>query len=211
MSIRVIQPLRRDKPSKSEKGKNYSKHKPDLQEDFNYCCGYCGSFDGFGYTKTYFEIDHFVPKNFLIESGSEIGLSKYSNLVYSCRFCNNSKTDYWPSQSETVYIRGEEGFIEPCHIDYEKHIYRTNEGAIMWSTPIGKWMVTIAFKFDERIEEIKLLWKYNKTRVAIEKIIDELNSYAEDSNEYREIKNNLTPLFEKHYYLQKELGDFYNG
>ncbi|MBW8332728.1 MAG: HNH endonuclease [Prolixibacteraceae bacterium] len=211
MTVREKIPMRRPNPSKSETGNNYGKHKPDLQEDFNYCCGYCGSFDGFGYTKTYFEIDHFVPKDFLIKSKSVIGLSKYSNLVYSCRSCNNFKTKHWPSQRDDIYLNGDEGFVDPCGSEYENHLYRTDDGAIMWNTPIGKWMVTIAFKFDERIEELKLLWKYNSIRLTIEKIIDELNRYSVDSVEYNEIKNQLTPLFEKHYFLQKELADFYNG
>lgn len=211
MNIREIFPERRKNPSKSEKGNNYSKHKPDLQEDFNFCCGYCGAFDGFGYTKTYFEIDHFVPKDFLAKSKSKIGLSTYSNLIYSCRFCNNSKTKYWPSQRDDIYIKDDEGFVDPCDLEYENNMYRTNEGAIMWSTPIGKWMVTVAFKFDERIEEIKLLWQYNGIRILIEKIIDELNNYPIHSHEYIEARKELTPLFEKHYFLQKELANFYNG
>ncbi|PBI82680.1 HNH endonuclease [Flavobacterium sp. ACN2] len=211
MSIREAIPIRRNKPTKSEEGNNYTKHKPDLQKDFNFSCGYCGAFDGFGYTKTYFEIDHFVPKDFLLKSKSKIGLSKYSNLVYSCRFCNNNKTKHWPSQRDDVYVINEEGFVEPCDIKYESNLYRTEEGSIMWSTPIGKWMATVAFKFDERTEEIKLLWKYNKTRIAIEKIIDELNRYPDNSNEYKKIKSELLPLFEKHYFLQKELATFYNG
>lgn len=211
MSIREIRPLRRKIPSKSEKGNNYHKHKSDLQEDFNYCCGYCGSFDGFGYTKTYFEIDHFVPKDFLIKSKSNISLSKYSNLVYSCRFCNNNKTKHWPSMREDIYVVGNEGFIEPCDLEYENHLYRTDDGAIMWNSSIGEWMATTAFKFDERMDELKLLWKYNKTRIAIEKIIDELNSYPDNSEEHNYIKAKLTPLFEKHYFFQKELATFYNG
>lgn len=211
MNVREKFPVRRKKPSQSQRGKNYSKHKPNLQEDFNFCCGYCGSFDGFGYTKTYFEIDHFVPKDFLTKSKSKIGLSTYFNLVYSCRFCNNNKTKHWPSQRDDIYIKEKEGFIEPCDLDYEKNLYRTEEGAIMWSTPIGKWMATIAFKFDERMEELKLLWKYNMTRITIDKIIDELSLYPTGSEEFIEINNELTPLFEKHYFLQKELATFYNG
>lgn len=211
MRVREELPKRRATPSKSENGENYGKHKPDLKEDFFSHCGYCGAYDGFGYTKTYFEIDHFVPKDFLIKSKSKISLSKYSNLVYSCRFCNNNKTKHWPSQKDDIYNDGNEGFIDPCDLDYEKHLYRTDEGAIMWSSPLGKWMATTAFKFDERIEEIKLLWQYNRTRIAIEKIIDELNKYSDGSLEYNEIKNKLQPIFEKHYFLQKELAFFYNG
>jgi len=210
MNVREELPERRKTPTKSELGNNYRKHKPDLQDDFNSCCGYCGAFDSFGYTKTYFEIDHFVPKDFLLESKSKIGLSKYSNLVYSCRFCNNYKSKHWPSQRDDIYIKGEEGFIDPCDKDYETHLYRTTEGAIMWNSNIGKWMATIAFKFDEREREIKLLWKYNKIRITIDKIIDELNNYAEGSAEYIEIENRVIPLFKKHFFLQKELADFYN-
>lgn len=211
MSIREKPPVRRQSPSKSEKGNNYHKHKSDLEEDFNHCCGYCGSFDGFGYRSTYFEIDHFVPKDFLIKSGSDIGLSKYSNLVYSCRFCNNHKSKHWPSQRDDIFIHGDEGFVDPCNPDYDDHLYRTNDGNIMWKTALGKWMATTAFKFDERSEELKLLWKYNKTRIVIEKIIDELNNYPRNSIEYEEIEGTLSPLFKKHYFLLKELASFYNG
>ncbi|RBP26941.1 HNH endonuclease [Oceanihabitans sediminis] len=210
MSVRETFPKRRTNPSKSEKGKNYQKHKPDLEEDFNHCCGYCGAFDGFGYTRTYFEIDHFVPKDFLMNSGSQIGLSKYSNLVYSCRFCNNNKSKHWPSQRDDVYHNGSIGFIEPCDPDYDNHLYRTSDGGILWHTPLGKWMATIAFKFDQRMEEIKLLWNYNKTRIAIEKIIEELINYPEDSSEYKEIENKLNPICKKHYFLQRQLASFYN-
>ncbi|WP_445721511.1 HNH endonuclease [Flavobacterium sp.] len=211
MSVREIVPFRRETPSKSEKGNDYGKHKPDLEEDFNYCCGYCGAFDGFGYTKTYFEIDHFVPKDFLIKSNSSIGFCKYSNLVYSCRFCNNNKNKHWPSESEDFFILDDKGYIDPCDPEYDNNLYRTEDGAIMWNTELGKWMATTAFKFDQRLEEIKLLWKYNKTRINIEKIIDELNDYLEGTDEYEEIKKELTPLFEKHYFLQRELATFYNG
>jgi hypothetical protein len=210
MSLREISPIRRVPPSKSETGNNYQKHKPDLEADFNHCCGYCGSFDGFGYTRTYFEIDHFVPKDFLINSGSKIGLSKYSNLVYSCRFCNNYKSKHWPSNRDDIYIVGDEGFVDPCHEDYDNHLFRKPDGEIMWNTELGKWMATTAFKFDERVEEIKLLWKYNKTRIAIEEIIDELIRYPEGSAEYQEIENKLNPICTKHYFLQRELASFYN-
>lgn len=210
MNLREKLPVRRKLPSKSENGKNHQKHKPDLEEDFNHCCGYCGSFDGFGYTLTYFEIDHFVPKDFLIKSGSKIGLCTYSNLVYSCRFCNNNKSKHWPSQRDDIYFSGNEGFIDPCTAEYDDHLYRTDDGEILWKTPLGKWMATTAFKFDERMEEIKLLWMYNKTRIAIEKIIDELLDYLEGSDEYKEIESKLNPIFKKHYFLQRELASFYN-
>lgn len=207
MKVREIQPQRRLSPGKSEKGNDYQKHKPELKEDFHSCCGYCGAYDGFGHASTYFEIDHFVPKDYLTRSESTISLCKYSNLVYSCRSCNNNKTKHWPSQRDDVYVIRDTGFIEPCDPEYENHLYRTDEGAIMWNTPIGKWMATTAFKFDERMEEVKLLWKYNKIRITIDELIIELNSYLEGSDEYEEIRKRISPLYERYYFLQKALRD----
>lgn len=211
MTVREKMPVRRTSPTRSENGNNYRKHKPDLREDFNQHCGYCGSYDSFGYSRTYFEIDHFVPKDFLLRTRSSIGLSKYSNLVYSCKFCNNYKTQHWPSQRDDVYIKGDTGFIDPCDPDYEKHLYRTDEGAIMWNTPIGKWLVTVAFRFDERSEEIKMLWKLNSIRLTIDKILDELSMYQTESPDYLDRKSQLTNLFQTNYIIQKELANYYNG
>ena len=59
MKVRATLPIRRTVTTNNPTGKNWSKHKPDLREDFNNCCGYCGSFDGFRHT--YFEVDHFIP------------------------------------------------------------------------------------------------------------------------------------------------------
>lgn len=209
MTVRDEIPVRRTKLTQSEKGKNYSKHKPDLKKDFNNHCGYCGAYDGFGYTLTYFEIDHFIPKDFLIKNNSKIGLCKYSNLVYSCRFCNNNKTKFWPSEKDDVFRIKNVGYIDPCDPDYEKQFYRNDDGAILWRTQLGKWMSTVAFKFDIRIDEIKLLWKYNQTRKNIEKIAEILNQTPEGSDEFIEIKKKLSYFHEKHYQFQKILSEFY--
>ena len=101
MTIRDSLPKRRLKPTKNPKGNNWSKHKPDLREDFNKQCAYCGFFDG--YRHTYFEVDHFIPKVFLEKISSKIDLCQYSNLVYSCKFCNNNKLSKWPSNSCLLY------------------------------------------------------------------------------------------------------------
>src|ERR1700744_4369950 len=96
LPLRNKVPSRRPVPTRSPKD-NWRDHKEDLKTDFNHCCGYCDAYDGF--RDAYYEVDHFVPKSFF----KTISLTQYSNLVYSCRFCNNNKRAKWPSQSETIY------------------------------------------------------------------------------------------------------------
>ena len=211
MTVRIKTPKRRKKPDESEKGKNHSKHRPNLIEDFHNHCGYCGAYDGFGYTKTYFEIDHFVPKEFLKKTNSKIGFCKYDNLVYSCRSCNNSKSSLWPSEDENIHHKNDEGFIDPCSKEFDTHLYRTSDGAILWNTDLGKWMATEAFKFDEREKEIKILWNYNQIRIQIEFLIDLLNNEVEGSEEYNLIYEKLSPLNLKHFIFQKQLNEIDNN
>ena len=86
-ALRETIPARRVNPTLNPTGSDWSHHKPDLKEDFNSHCGYCYSYDG--YRHTYFEVDHFVPKSLILKNGWGISLTQYTNLVYSCKFCNN--------------------------------------------------------------------------------------------------------------------------
>lgn len=199
-------PIRRANPTLNPTGDNWGHHKPDLKEDFNNHCGYCNSYDGFRHT--YFEVDHFVPKDFFKPLGN-ITVTQYSNLIYSCKFCNNHKSNKWPSQSETIFNRNNEGFVDPCTDDYANHFKRTADGGLMWTTELGKWMFQKAFKFDERQESIKLLYNLNHLRVTIDSLILVLNKYAEGSKEYDEIYTKVSGYTFKYYKLHQELIQFY--
>jgi HNH endonuclease len=208
MIVRDKLPVRRIIPTKSEKGKKWSKHKKDLKVDFNNHCAYCGSFDGFA--KTYFEVDHFVPKVFFTKFNN-IGLAQYSNLVYSCKFCNGNKLAKWPSQSEDVYNKNNEGFIEPCDSEFDNHLYRTKDGAILWHTDLGKWMAVEAFKFDQREKEIKILWSLNKTRISIDSTTDLLNKETEGTEEYNVIYTKLLQISLTYVLFDKQLIEYYSN
>lgn len=200
-------PTRRTKPTKNPSGENWSHHKPDLKEDFNNRCAYCDSFDGFRHT--YFEVDHFIPKDFFKQFGN-IDSCQYNNLVYSCKFCNNSKRAKWPTQSQTEHNNGKQGFVDPCSKEYDAHFYRTNEGAIMWKNELGKWMHSVAFKFDEREKSIIILWNMDKLKKIIDEIASLLKKYKEDSFEYKLIYTELGKFTTPYYFLHQELIDFYN-
>lgn len=214
MTVRDKQPLRRpslnnpNKPSENEEGKSWSKHKPDLRVDFNLHCGYCGSYDGFRHT--YFEVDHFIPKS-LFEIKGEIKYCQYDNLVYSCKFCNNNKLAKWPSKDETKPKLNGEGFVDPCDSEYESHFKRLKDGSIIANSDLGKWMVTKAFKFDERDYSIKLLWNLNQIRIIIDALIELLKQEDENNDEYRKIKSKAEKYSLEYFIYHKQLIEYYNG
>ena len=192
----------------TKKVTNWGDHKPDLKIDFNNHCAYCHSFDGFRHT--WFEVDHFIPRNFF-ESRGNIQNTEYSNLVYSCKFCNNNKHSKWPSQSERDFNNGTEGFIEPCSIEYSNQFFRDSTGAIMWRTPLGKWMHTVAFKFDERERGIRLLWNLERLKDLIKKLKIILDRMDPGSEPYIKLKPLLLQLTLEYYEYDDELMNYYDS
>lgn len=144
---------------------DYKEYKDLLKEDFHNKCGYCDS--SYTWRTTWFEIDHFVPQKFL----KVISKTEYSNLVFACRSCNNSKRAKWPTGSETVHNNGiDEGFIDPCSPDYDQQFARHKNGSIRYKTALGKWMfhqlklhkpqhqiIWLIEQIDSNIEELKRL------------------------------------------------------
>ena len=206
MKVRDKLPKRRSHPTNNPTGNNWSDHKPDLREDFNKHCGYCGSYDH--YSQTWFEVDHFVPKSLFVKTG-KIGLCQYDNLVYSCKFCNNVKSSKWPSNDEAISNINNKGFIDPCNVDFDTQVYRTNNGSIRWLTPLGKWMVEVGFKFDERDYAVKLLWELNNLRKSIENMMAIARSHHVDSNEHKAIKAKAGEFALVHFLYRNELDEYY--
>ena len=114
--------------------KNYKKYRQQLSEDFNHRCGYCNDLDW--PRKEHFEIDHFVPKDAMVDLKD----NEYSNLVYSCRSCNNAKRAKWPSGDENLSNIDNKGWLDPCSEEYGEQFERTEDGAIIPKTELGKWM-----------------------------------------------------------------------
>jgi len=204
--FRQATPVRRTNPSKTPTGDNWSEHKPELRLDFNSRCGYCDSFDGFRHT--YFEVDHFIPKDFFKPLGN-ISVTDYKNLVYSCKFCNNSKRAKWPTQREDLFNDGTHGFDDPATALYDSHFYRTADGGIMWQSTVGKWMFRNAFFFDKRQSAIKILWNLNKLKLVIDALIVILNSKDKTSQDYKDLKSKISDYSLEYYLFHKELIEFY--
>lgn len=188
-------PIRRDNASQV---KHYKLHADSLKQDFNSRCGYCDS--SYTWRTSWFEIDHFVPKKFL----KTISESEYSNLVFACRSCNNSKRAKWPTGSETVYITANnEGFMDPCSTAYDQQFSRKKDGTICYKTDVGKWM----------FHQLKLHKAQHQIIWLIEQIdqqIDELEKLASTVNPTLQpkIQEVLLSLHQKYRQYTKKLAEY---
>lgn len=150
---------------------HYSDYKPELREDFNERCGYCGDHDFF--RQSYYEIDHFVPRKKL----KVIALNDYSNLVYACRSCNNAKRAKWPTGDEKVHNDGKVGFIDPCDAIYATQFYRGKDGSIIACTELGHWMWR-ALNFGNPAHRV--IWNLEEIRKCIRQMEESCSEGAVD-------------------------------
>jgi len=173
----------------------YGAYKDELQEDFNFRCGYCDDLDE--YRNAFYEIDHFVPKGHLVTMKE----NTYANLVYTCRYCNNAKSNTFPTKDENTHNDGVNGFTDPCHADYDKQFER-ERGKIIAKTPLGEYMW----------REMKLYLLsheliYNLTR--IDKCIRELRNFDLSANEPANDLLNL--LYRQSWEIQEQLREISGG
>jgi hypothetical protein len=134
----------------------YTDYRDDLTLDFNNSCGYCDDSDEF-VDRICFHIDHFAPQLKFPELKT-----KYTNLVYACRFCNMRKSDHWVGDDAAVHHNGKEGFVDPCSIDYELHLERNERGQIVAKSDLGKFIVR---RLNLSLLRHELLWRSRRARV----------------------------------------------
>lgn len=180
---------------------SYKAHRDNLQKDFNHRCGYCDCVDN--YRKTYYEIDHFIPKKVLkifykdpIEYKTQE--QKYSNLVYSCRSCNNAKGEKWPTGNVNQFSVGGKGFIDPCDPQYDAQFCRNDKGDIVPLTDIGKWMYIELELFNP---EHSIIWKLEQIALTIKKI-------KSLPNMPKDMANKLTRLYRDYYNYDEKLRNY---
>ncbi|MCK5707629.1 MAG: HNH endonuclease [Candidatus Aureabacteria bacterium] len=114
---------------------SYRQYKEPLRRDFNKRCGYCDDIDHHCNGKKGYHIDHFRPKNSFPELSRD-----YSNLVYSCPYCNGGKGADWPAGNSPETFIGDEGYIDPCLSTYDNHFARSDDGSIKPLTKLGQYI-----------------------------------------------------------------------
>lgn len=184
MKFREKTPIRTKSVTQRE---DYHKYRSTLAQDFEHRCGYCGDRDV--PRAQYFEIDHFVPKKL---DGARV--TDYSNLVYACRSCNNSKRDKWPTDDKNVANDGTIGWLDPCDPEYDKQFVRTNLGKITPVTDLGNWMY----------ENLKL-WKKHHEILWMYEQLESLSQAFESHYNAGHIKDPHKDMFIKILLAQKAL------
>ena len=175
----------------------YSDHKSDLQLDFVQRCGYCNSLDT--WKVAYYEIDHFIPyKRNKVVFLTTKAVTDYSNLVYSCRSCNNAKRNKWPTNDQAVPNRNNEGFLDPCDNTYLNQFNRNNVGEIVSTTPLGQWMYR-ALKLHKPQHQI--IWQLEE----LEHIIRNIKAQSDLVNIPERIKDMIISVFLKYDDYRDEL------
>jgi hypothetical protein len=172
---------------------HYSDHRNDIKIDFMCRCGYCNDIDS--WRNIWFEIDHFVPKEVL----QTISEKNYSNLVYSCRSCNNAKRAKWPTNDEKIHNQNNVGFIDPCDDTYNNQFERNELGRINFKTPLGEWMYK-ALKLYKPQHEI--IWNIE----VADKLIDEIESLFQKFPN-SEFEEKLLPIYREFRKYVKQLGN----
>ena len=168
--------------------KDYSECKEILAEDFQELCGYCGK-DRKNLLKQ-FQIDHFAPQSKFPERKNV-----YENLVLACPQCNRLKSDKWIGENPDICNNRKEGFVDPASEEYDKHLYRKDNGEIMYKTAVGKYIYNL-LKFNIRRTDI--IWKIIKLNELKKKLKDKIEKEPEEATvmKFFEIQNQLDKLLE---------------
>ena len=154
--------------------KNYRDYKdPWLINDFGNRCGYCNGHDSWAGGRRGMQIDHFAPKK-------KFPLLKnvYTNLVYSCFYCNNHKSDDWVTASDRQPISGDKltGYIHPRDNAYVAAFKRDFSGEIIPLNDVAKYMfkkMCLGLKRHQLIfilEELLEIWQELNTLVVDPKL-----------------------------------------
>lgn len=170
----------------------YSDHRDELKKDYESRCGYCNDVDT--WRTVWFEIDHFVPQKYL----NTISETDYSNLVYACRSCNNSKRAHWPTEDELTHHKNDEGFIDPCNDNYDKQFARNHSGRITHLTQLGKWMY---YKLKLHKPQHEIIWQIE----AIDSLIEECEAQL-DKMDNELLKERVLNLYREYRKYTKQLG-----
>lgn len=193
--MRIHGTLQIKRRSGLERRSDYHAYLPELREDFQYMCGYCGKTEDV--SKNAFEIDHFIPKKY-----AKSRVNDYSNLVYSCYVCNRKKSSKWPSENAEIQFAEEKGFVDPATDEYDKHIERKADGTICGITKTGIYMAEEAFQFHLRpMREVWQLMQLVEKKKKLREKIKTLKS--EDMQDYIEM-DELLENIQKQLFEEKE-------
>lgn len=189
--------LRTKRPVRSYHGEKFRTNhtnKKHLAEDFGHRCAYCDDSDTYGGGYRAYHVEHFAPK----EKFPELCFN-YDNLLYACPWCNRAKWDIWPSMDAKINVVGEEGFVDPCTEEYDKHLKRCPDGTIIWITPLGKYMYKTLRLYLKRHAIVHNVDKLKQKIDELKKSIDTDKSLGYNSSKKEEALRLVTEDFFEYF------------
>lgn len=119
--------------------KDFHKYKKYLQKDFSHRCAYCNLKDD--RITSYFDIDHFVPKDEFKKHKEFLFLeTDYNNLVYACHKCNLAKGQKFEGDLKSNPYDNQR-FYNPVEVDYNTIFFRDQRGNIISEDKLGISMI----------------------------------------------------------------------
>ncbi|MBW4080266.1 HNH endonuclease [Paenibacillus sp. S150] len=194
-----MKPIKIKKPVRTYTGEKWitnSTNKQYLAPDFDNRCAYCDDLDEYGGGYNAYHVEHFAPK----EKFKELRFI-YDNLLYSCPYCNISKSNKWVGKTSDESVVANKGFVDPCTDEYYKHLGRNDEGKIIYLTSLGEYMYFELKLYLKRHLIINNIDRLRERRWALKAKIDEKESKGEDVEELRKVHNILCVVLCDYYEL----------
>ncbi|MCX0359272.1 HNH endonuclease [Clostridium perfringens] len=169
--------IKEKKPVRSYTGEKWmtnSSNKKRLVKDFEHKCAYCDDHDKYSGGYKSYHVEHFAPK----DKFKHLEFT-YDNLLYSCPYCNISKSNKWVGNTENENIIGNKGFIDPCTDEYYDCLHRDENGNITYSNQIGEFMYN---ELSLYLKRHKILYNLEKVRVK-KKLLKEKINLKKQKNE----------------------------
>lgn len=187
--------FRRKAPTRSKVAprNSYRDYKGELRENFGARCGYCDGLDDYFGGSAGSHIDHFAPRSKFPHLETV-----YDNLVYSCPFCNRAKSNKWIGDDDAVPNNGTHGFVDPCSLEFDKHLARDAIGRVVPLTQLGEYMVK---NLNMRLIRHRFIWQAQRLDELAEKM-ETLRPIVKDNHPlYVELLEALADIFTayRHY------------
>ena len=189
-------------PQKSYSGMMWRTNRANkirLIEDFDHKCAYCDDLDKYGGGSKSYHVEHFAPK----EKFPELEYD-YDNLLYSCPYCNISKSNKWPSDNSIENIKDNRGFINPCTSEYNTHLTRRDNGEIYYKTLIGKYMY---YELKLYLERHQLIYNLERIHIKLKEVKEEISKREKlhkSVTELKELYRELSVIFFEYYDIFSE-------
>lgn len=170
---------------------NYRNAKAQLINDFNNRCGYCD--DSAEIACCSFHIDHFAP-----QKKFPALINEYNNFVYSCPYCNNSKSDKWVSTKAEISFIDDKGFIDPCNPNYNTNFERLENGKIIPLTDLAQYMYFELKLYLKRHEILYLIEEIDTRCELIKEKIKKYKSEGKNTDKLEKIELELLRYFRQY-------------